>query len=189
MESRIRSRPETHPADPVCSYGIAKLAIEKYLGLYHYLYGIDYCILRVANPFGEGQRVVSSQGAVAVFLHRALKNELIEVWGDGSVVRDYVYIGDVVDAFLKAMDYTGSPRTFNIGSGRGYSLNELLEIIESLIGHPVPRIYKEARTLDVPVNVLDISSARECLNWQPRTLLKDGLMKTLEWMRKQPARV
>jgi UDP-glucose 4-epimerase len=180
--------PETHPADPVCSYGIAKLAIEKYLGLYHYLYGIDYCILRVANPFGEGQRVVSSQGAVAVFLYRALKNELIEVWGDGSVVRDYVYIGDVVDAFLKAMDHTGSPRTFNIGSGRGYSLNELLEIIESLIGHPVPRIYKEARTLDVPVNVLDISSAGKFLNWQPRTSFRDGLMRTLGSMRNRIAK-
>jgi UDP-glucose 4-epimerase len=179
--------PETHPVDPVCSYGITKLVIEKYLGLYHYLYGMDYCILRVANPYGERQRIASSQGAVAVFLHRALKNQAIEIWGDGSVVRDYVYIGDVVRAFLKAMDYTGSPRTFNIGSGCGHSLNELLEIIESLIGHPVHRIYIEGRPFDVPVNVLDISRTRDCMGWQPLTSFKEGLMRTLEWMRRQPA--
>lgn len=179
--------PETHPTDPICSYGIAKLAIEKYLGLYHHLYGLDYCILRVANPFGRLQRVASSQGAVAVFLHRALKNEPIEIWGDGSVIRDYVYISDVVGAFLKAMNNTGKFRIFNIGSGRGHSLNELLDIIEALIGYKVRRVYKEGRTLDVPINMLDISKARDWLDWQPRTLLKDGLMKTLEWMKKQPS--
>ncbi len=177
--------PETHPTDPVCSYGIAKLTIEKYLHLYQYLYGLDYCVLRVANPFGERQRTASVQGAVAVFLHQALNNETIEIWGNGSVVRDYVYIKDVVDAFLKAMDHTGSPRTFNIGSGRGHSLNELLETIESLLGHAVNRIYKEGRPLDVPRNVLDISRAKESLNWQPRTSFQEGLMKTMEWMRKE----
>ena len=179
--------PEAHPTDPVCSYGITKLAIEKYLYLYHHLYGMDYCVLRVANPFGERQRVASTQGAIAVFLHQALKNETIEIWGDGSVVRDYVYIGDVVDAFLKAMEYKGNPRIFNIGSGRGCSVNELLTIIESLCEQPVHRIYKAGRPLDVPKNVLDISRARESLSWQPRTSFRDGLMKTLDWMKKQSA--
>ncbi len=179
--------PETHPTDPVCSYGIAKLAIEKYLHLYHYLYGLDYCILRVANPYGERQRVAAAQGAVAVFLHQALNNEAIEIWGDGSVVRDYVYIKDVVDAFLKAIDHSGSARTFNIGSGQGHSLKELLEIIESLLGHTVQRSYKEGRPLDVPKNVLDISMARKSLNWQPRTSFRDGLIRTLEWMKKRSA--
>ncbi len=176
--------PETHPTDPVCSYGIAKLTIEKYLHLYQYLYGLDYCILRVANPYGERQRVSAAQGAVAVFLHQALNNEAVEIWGNGSVVRDYVYIKDVVDAFLKAMDHSGSPRTFNIGSGQGHSLNELLEIIESLLGHTVRRSYTEGRPLDVPRNVLDISMARKSLSWQPRTSFRDGLMKTLEWIKK-----
>lgn len=178
---------ESHPTIPICSYGITKLAIENYLHLYHYLYGLDYCVLRVANPFGERQRVEATQGAVAVFLHRAVRNEPIEIWGDGSVVRDYVYIGDVVSALLKAIDYRGSLRTFNVGSGRGCSLNELLGIIESLLGHPVVRVDKEARSLDVPVNVLDISSARDYLKWEPRIPLRDGLMRTLDWIRKQPA--
>lgn len=178
---------ESHPTAPICSYGITKLAVEKYLYAYHYLYGLEYCVLRVANPYGEHQRVKATQGAVAVFLHRALRNEPIEVWGDGSVVRDYVYIEDVINAFLKAMDYRGSPRTFNVGSGRGHSIVELLKVIESLLGHPIVRVIKGARNLDVPVNVLDISNARDFLKWEPRVPLRDGLKRTLDWIKKQPA--
>jgi len=179
---------EDHPNAPICSYGITKLAVERYLYLYHYLYGLDYCVLRVANPFGERQRAASAQGAVAVFLHRALRNEPVEIWGDGSVVRDYVYIGDVVSAFMKAIEYSGNIRTFNIGSGRGCSLNELLQTIESVLQRPIERIHLEPRAVDVPVNVLDIGAAKTFLQWQPATPLREGLSKTLAWMREQRAR-
>ena len=91
---------ETHPTDPVCSYGITKLTIEKYLGLFKQLHGLDYAILRIANPYGERQRTHASQGAIAVFLDKALRGEPVEIWGDGSVVRDYIYISDVIDALL-----------------------------------------------------------------------------------------
>ncbi len=87
---------EEHPTNPICSYGISKLTIEKYLNLYYTLYGLDYCVLRLANPYGERQRTTVAQGAVAVFLHRALRNETIEIWGDGSVVRDYIYVSDAI---------------------------------------------------------------------------------------------
>ena len=131
--------PESHATDPLVSYGISKLAIEKYLHLYKVLHGLDYTVLRVANPFGERQRVNAAQGAVAVFLHKALAGETIEIWGDGSVTRDYVYIRDVVNAFVKAMDYEGEPRVFNIGSGEGRSLNDILAAMEELLGRPVVR--------------------------------------------------
>ncbi len=173
---------ETHSLDPICSYGITKLAIEKYLYLYHHLYGIDYCILRVSNPYGEWQRP-STQGVISVFLKRAIKNEIIEIWGNGSVIRDYIYIGDVINAFLKALEYNGDYHVFNIGNSRGYSLNDLLQIIESLTDRPVQRIYKDTRKLDVPVNVLDITRAREHLDWQPQIELHDGIKKTFLWMK------
>jgi len=80
--------PEHHETKPICSYGIHKLAIEDYLALYHGLYGLDYCVLRISNAFGERQRPKASQGAVAVFLDKALRSGEIDVWGDGSVVRD-----------------------------------------------------------------------------------------------------
>jgi UDP-glucose 4-epimerase len=93
---------ESYPTNPLCSYGIVKLTIEKYLALYHQLYGLDYCVIRPSNPFGERQRVTGAQGAVAVFLHKALRDEPIEIWGDGTVVRDFIYVGDLTAALVKA---------------------------------------------------------------------------------------
>ena len=158
---------ETHSTEPLVSYGITKLTIEKYLHMYHALHGVDYCVLRLANPFGERQRVSAAQGAVAVFLHRALHGETIHIWGDGSVTRDYIYIQDAIGAFVRALSYQGEQRVFNIGSGQGLSLNEILAAIEKLLGRPVARTYEHGRKFDVPVNVLDISRARELLGWQP----------------------
>ncbi len=174
---------EGHPTEPLVSYGIAKLAIEKYLNLYWYLHGLEYSVLRVANPYGERQRVDTAQGAVAVFLSKALAGDPIEIWGDGSVTRDYIYIEDVVDAFIMAMNHEGEPRVFNVGSGEGRSLNQLLTTIEDLLGRPVERRYLPPRKFDVPVNVLDISRARDVLGWQPRVSFRDGLGRTLDWMR------
>ncbi len=166
---------ESHPTDPTCSYGIAKLAIEKYLGLYKLLHGLDYKVLRLSNPFGERQRTESSQGAVAVFLGKALRNETIEIWGDGSVVRDYVYISDVVRAIASAALDKSNETTFNIGSGRGISLNKILESMESLLGEPIRRSYSPSRPFDVPVNVLDIALAKSKLGWSPSVEFEVGL--------------
>lgn len=173
---------ETHPTDPLVSYGITKLAIEKYLLMYQHLHAIKPVILRVANPFGERQRVATAQGAVGVFLHRALKREQINVWGDGSVTRDYVHISDVADAFLKAIEYSGQESIFNIGSGRGTTLNELLVTIEKCLGTDVARHYSAGRSFDVPVNVLDISLAVRELGWRPQVSLQDGITRTIQWM-------
>jgi UDP-glucose 4-epimerase len=174
--------PEHHATGPLCSYGIHKLAIEQYLHLYHLLHGLDYSVLRVSNAYGERQRPDASQGAVTVFLERALRGQEIEVWGDGSVVRDYVYVKDVARAFCRAARSSGAPRIINIGSGRGISVNELIASIESLLGHPVTRRYLRARPFDVPVNVLDISLAATHLDWRPTYRLHDGLRRTLEWL-------
>jgi len=175
--------PEQHATLPVCSYGIHKLAIERYLALYHRLYGLDYCVLRMSNPFGEGQRPDVAQGAVSVFLDKAMRNEVIEIWGDGSVVRDYVYAADVARAFRLAIEYDGPHKVFNIGSGHGLSLNELLQAIESLFGRPVARHYGPGRSLDVLANVLDISNAETYLRWRPEFSFHEGLRRTLSWLR------
>lgn len=174
---------ESHPTEPICSYGISKLAIEKYLGLFHLLHGIEYCVLRLSNPFGERQRVSAAQGAVTVFLHKALRNQEIEIWGDGSVTRDYFYVSDAVSALIQALSYEGDNRIFNIGSGVGRSLNEILDAIDSLIGTPVKRVYTPSRAFDVPVNVLDISRAKRLLNWKPQMQFADGLARTAHWLK------
>lgn len=174
---------EGHPTDPICSYGIHKLALEKYLQLAHRLHGLEYCILRPANLYGPGQRLDTAQGAVAVFLDRALRGLPIEIWGDGSVVRDYVYVGDAVDAILKAARYAGEPRIFNLGSGGGTSLKELVAEIQKLLGRTLQVNYAPTRNLDVPANVLDPALARRHLGWSATTPLAEGLRRTYEWLR------
>jgi UDP-glucose 4-epimerase len=172
---------ESHATDPVCAYGISKLVIEKYLNLYHELHGLDYRILRLANPFGERQRPTGAQGAVSVFLHKALRNETIEIWGDGTIIRDYVYVGDVVDAFLKVASYNGGHRVLNIGSGEGKSLKDVIKAIESLLGRKVLYTLLPGRKFDVPVNILDSSRACTALGWQPKTSFDNGLSRMLNW--------
>ncbi len=176
--------PETHPTDPVCSYGISKLAIEKYLGLFKQLHGLDYTVLRLANPYGELQRVHASQGAVAVFLGKVLRGEPVEIWGDGSVVRDYIHISDVIDALLAALERTGEEHVFNIGAGRGHSLNEVLDVIERVTGRVTDRRYLPGRAFDVPISVLSIERAQRVLNWSPKMSFEHGLARFTEWLQK-----
>ena len=176
---------ESHPTDPVCSYGITKLTIEKYLSLFKQLHGLDYTVLRLANPYGEHQRINTSQGAVAVFLAKVLSSEPVEIWGDGSVVRDYIYISDVVDALMKSLDYEGDEHVFNIGSGRGYSINEVLDAIEKVTGKQSQRRYLASRVFDVPVSVLSIERAKTLLDWAPKVEFEDGLLRFSDWLFKE----
>jgi UDP-glucose 4-epimerase len=143
--------------------------------MYHQLYGLDYAVLRLSNPYGERQNPYQPQGAIAVFLRKALNDKPIEIWGDGTVVRDYVYVGDVAEAFVRALERSTAPKVFNIGSGEGRSLNEIIQIISTIHGRPLTVNYQPPRKIDVPVNVLDISLARTHLNWQPKTPLHVGI--------------
>ena len=176
---------EQHPTNPQVSYGITKLAIEKYILLFERIHGIKSVILRLSNPYGERQRVETAQGAVAVFLQRALQGRPIEIWGDGSVTRDYVYIGDVADAFLRAAEYQGPLSVFNIGSGRGTSLSDLLVMLEKVLGHAIERQYLPARSFDVKLNVLDAALAQRELNWSPRVQMDEGLARTADWIKRE----
>jgi UDP-glucose 4-epimerase len=176
--------PETHPTQPITAYGIGKLMIEKYLGLYHALHGMEYSVLRLANPYGERQRVNTPQGAIAVFLHRALHDEMIEIWGDGTVIRDFIYISDAVAAIVMAMHYRGETRIFNIGSGIGLSLNDVFVEIERALERPVKRRYMPGRKFDVPINVLDITRIQRVLGWQPTVSFATGLRSTLAWLQR-----
>lgn len=174
---------EDHPTDPVCSYGIQKLAIEKYLGLFNHLYGLDYVILRVANPYGPFQDPTAAQGAVMVFLYKVMAGEPIEIWGDGSVTRDYLYVSDVASAVMRAMDYAGGCRIFNIGSGKGLTLNELIRAIEKVAGKKAVVRFTPSRRFDVPVNILDITRAGKELLWAPAVDIEQGIAKTREHLK------
>ena len=175
--------PENSANNPITAYGISKLAIEKYLGLYEYLYGIEYRVLRVSNPFGPYQTALKNQGVIAAFARQALSGKPIEMWGDGSIIRDYIYIDDVVDALILAATHKGDSRIFNIGSGEGTSLNKIVELISTLLGQDISVNHRPGRQVDVPVSILDIASAASELSWHPRFSFQEGLSSTISWMK------
>ena len=184
----VYGRPETlpiaedSPTNPECSYGITKLTIEKYLALFKLLYDLDYVVLRPSNPYGERQNPESIQGAVSVFLGKVARGSTIEIWGDGEVVRDYIYISDLVEGIYRA-GVTDSPSCiFNLGSGSGYSLNEIIKVIRRITGKEVKVEYVRKRVFDVPKIYLDISRAREELAWSPITTLDSGINKTWKFV-------
>jgi len=173
---------ETHPTDPISSYGITKLAVEKYLHLYWVLHKLDYCILRIANAYGERQPTSGPQGVIGTFLAGALRGETLTMWGDGSGMRDYVYISDVADALARAALDTGEHRVFNIGGGLGHSLNEIVELIEQLTKVALVTNRLPLREFDVPTNVLDIDRARAHLHWEPKVAFAEGVARVHAWI-------
>jgi UDP-glucose 4-epimerase len=173
---------ETAPTEPISAYGINKLTIEKYVALYHYLYRLEYSVLRLANPYGPFQDAHRRQGVVAALVHKALLGEPLEIWGDGSVVRDFVHVQDVVEAMIAVLHYEGPARVFNIGSGVGRSVAGIVADLEQLLGRPLARRFRPARRADVPVNVLDCGLIRQETGWCPRIAWLDGLQDTIAWM-------
>jgi len=170
--------------DPICAYGAGKLAVEKYLGVYNRVHTQPYVILRLANPFGPWQRPGRGQGVIATLLQRTLRGEPVEIWGDGKVVRDFIYIDDVVRAILGAALYEGPHHIFNVGSGIGRSIGGVAADIAGVLGQDHAAItHTSGRPVDVPINVLDIGLIRRELGWNPSVPWLDGLMRTADWIR------
>lgn len=174
---------EKHPTNPIVSYGVTKLSIEKFLLLFQHNYGIRTIILRITNPYGIRQRYDIAQGAVGVFMSRILRNEPIEVWGNSRIIRDYIYITDIARAFILAADYRGVHDIFNIGSGEGVSLNELILLIQEISGLTAKTKNIIARKFDVGTNFLDNSLALQEFNWRPLVTLSEGIRITFDWMK------
>ena len=172
---------EDHSLAPITAYGVGKAAVELYLGHYRSIYGIDCRVARLANPFGAGQDFARGQGAATTFLHHALTGRAIAIWGDGEVVRDFIHISDAA-AGLVALAYapqTDGPWIFNIGSGCGVSLNEIVAELEARLGRRL-EVHRECgRPFDVPISVLDVTLARIALGWSPRLSFSDGIARTL----------
>jgi UDP-glucose 4-epimerase len=170
---------ENHPTNPTCSYGIVKLAIEKYLLMYSELYQLDATILRPSNPYGPGQTHKGVQGFIGTCIDKINDGQPIIVWGNGSVVRDYVYIDDVVTACLAAMKGQ-EIGPVNISSGAGYSLNQIINMIEKYKGEAVEVVYQSKRSFDIPEVILDNQLAKQSLGWVPQTPIERGLSLTLQ---------
>lgn len=176
---------ENTPTNPISSYGLQKITIEKLLYLYNYMYGLDYRIIRLANPYGPYQRPNGILGVVTTFTYKALKGDGITVYGDGSVVRDFIYIDDAIRAILKIVDGENKHHTFNLGCGYGTSIKEVIEAINKALGCELDVVYEEGRTVDVPVNYLDISRYEKYYGQLNQISLEDGIKKTAEFMKRE----
>jgi len=174
---------ETHSTNPTCSYGIIKLTIEKYMRLFHQLYDLNTCSVRLANPYGRYQRGDINQGVIAVFCHKMLNGIPFEIWGDGSVRRDFIYIDDVVQALLKIINTDEYIGEINIGSGNAVSIKEIVACVQQLVNLDGNVIYKPSRNFDVSSISLDITKAQQLLGWNPKISMKEGIMRTIEWHR------
>ncbi len=174
---------EKTPTNPITSYGVQKVTIEKLLYLYRYMHGLDYRIIRLTNPYGPYQRPNGVLGAVTTFSYRALKGDEIQVYGDGSVVRDFIYIDDAVRGILKIVNGDDRHHTFNLGCGYGTSIRKVLETIEETLGIEMNVKYTEARKVDVPVNYLDITRYETAYGALDPISLSEGIKKTAEFMR------
>ena len=173
---------EDDPTDPVCAYGLSKLAAEKYLGLFRRLRTLDSIILRPGNAYGPGQNPSRGQSAATVFAFRALRREPITIWGDGSATRDLLYVDDLVDAIVRVLAHdpgADGPRVFNVGTGHGTSVNELLATIGRVMGQAPQVSYAPGRGTDVRANVLDASRLRTRTGWEPRVSLAEGIRRML----------
>jgi len=172
---------ESHPLRPISAYGITKTAIEHNLEMFRRSAGLRPIIVRASNPFGPRQSHVGVQGVVSTFLNRIANDEPIEIWGDGSVVRDYIDVQDLADfcALAGTSDRNG---TYNAGSGSGMSLLQLLTAMGEVTQREIVRVFKPARVIDVPVSVLDCAAAERDFGWKAQRDLRTGLQATWNWI-------
>ena len=174
---------EKTPTNPITSYGVQKITIEKLLYLYNYMYGLDYRIIRLSNPYGPYQRPNGVLGAVTTFTYKALRNEEIQVYGNGSVVRDFIYIDDAVRGIQRIVNGYDRHHTFNLGCGHGTSIKQVLDTIEQALNIQLKVKYTEARKVDVPVNYLDIRRFETAYGSLNPISLEEGIRRTADFMR------
>ena len=173
--------PEDAPRRPLAPYGTSKLAGEEYLATYNRLHETRHVTLRYGNVYGPRQDPHGEAGVVAIFFNRLLSGEQPRIFGDGLQTRDYVYVGDVVQATLTAAEQSGG--VFNVGTGRETSVVELYELCRRVAGkEDVEAVFAPPRPGELQRSVLDISRAIDELGWRPEHSFEDGLRETWEWM-------
>ena len=175
--------PEQHELNPICAYGITKLACEKFVAMYAKLSGVDYRILRPANAYGEQQPTDRGQGVVAVMAARIAKGKPLEIWGTGKALRDYIHVHDVATAIAATVEYTGDARIFNISTGIGKSVINLLEEFKKRVPDMPKASHLPERGFDVPDNVLDNTLICRELGWKPVVSMEEGIDRMIRAVR------
>jgi UDP-glucose 4-epimerase len=174
---------ETANTQPICTYGLVKLSIEQYYSLYHKAHNVDYVVVRLSNPYGPWQRPLTGQGLVATLIYRALNGEAIDVWGTGENVRDYIYIDDAIEGILSVANDGQSGEIYNVGTGVGTSINELIGLMREVLDLKIAVNYVDARNIDVKRNVLAITRLSQYTGWKPKINFENGVQRSADWIR------
>jgi UDP-glucose 4-epimerase len=176
---------ENHPVNPECPYAVAKRTSELYIELYSRLYKLNYIILRYPNVYGPRQNPKGEAGVNAIFIGQMLAGKTPTIFGDGSQIRDYLFVEDVVQANLIALTQMKNG-TFNLGWGIGTSVNEIYQHLQKIIGFPNPANYAPARAGEIQRIYLNSQKAQTELGWKPHYDFATGLNKTVDWFRANP---
>ncbi len=182
----IYGNPETNPCNestpviPVSPYGLSKYVAEQYIELFHRLYRLDFTNLRYGNVFGPRQDAQGEAGVVTIFAQTMLEGHRPRIFGDGTQERDFVYVEDVVEANIRAID-GGHNRTLNIGTGVGTSVNDLFEALKGELDYHHQPEHRPRRPGEVHKIWLDSQEALSQLGWRPRVTLEEGLRRTVEY--------
>ncbi len=183
-EQEIFPAPESHPLKPVSPYGITKLAGESYFFYYKVQYGLDYSVLRYANVYGPRQDPFGEAGVVAIFIQKMLKGECPVINGDGEQTRDFVFVGDVVNANIRALSASPPESIFNIGTGVETSINQTFEHLRGIIDNSIEIQHGPSKPGEQRRSVIDYAKAKELLHWEPEFSFVKGLDKTAEYFKK-----
>ncbi|WP_027364680.1 SDR family oxidoreductase [Desulfotruncus alcoholivorax] len=173
---------EKHPLQPMSGYGISKHTVEHYLAVYRTLYNLDFTVLRYANVYGPRQDATGEGGVVAIFTDRMLRGRRVKIFGTGKQTRDFIYVGDVVNANLSALT-GGGGGIFNVSTGMPTSVNELFDTLKEITGSTPEPEYCPARPGDIEHSYLDERAAASGLNWRAQTGLAAGLLETVKYCR------
>jgi len=173
---------EDHPTSPICYYGVTKLMNEKYLYMFNRTHGLDYLIFRIGNPYGPGQDPKRLQGLIPKAMKKIMDDEKVEVFGDGENIRDYIYIDDVVEAMVKSVDLGLKNDVFNMGTGVGTSINDVLRVASSILKKKPQVEHLDKRPSDVATNILSSSKLYSEIDWKPKVPLKEGMKMTHRWL-------
>jgi len=175
--------PEDAPLHPICSYGVVKVAIEHYLFMYQHLYDIQPVIIRPSNPYGPRHGQAGLQGVITSYLGNLLHGKALTVWGDGSVVRDFIDVRDVARLCVIAASHRATG-VFNAGSGEGHSIREVIDSIAAVTGINPECDFREGRNFDVQKVVLDIRKSQSAFGWTPRIPFEQGIREYWSWLQK-----
>lgn len=182
----IVSKPidEDYEKKPISSYGLTKMVAEEYLNFLFYAYPEKLTILRPSNVYGRYQNLKKPQGLIGHVLKSVIMNEPITIFGDGSIVRDYIHVNDLTDAIIRSLTLKSIEHTtLNIASGNPESINDILEAVKATTKQDVLIVRHPARSFDCQYNVLSIAKAQKILNWSPTVNLTSGIEDVWNWIK------